>query len=85
MLIIVRDNSQNEKIATLERNDKYKSMVLATVSHEFRTPLNSALAMVTFAIEHENIPSKVSEDFLKPAISSLKMLLGLVNDILDYS
>jgi signal transduction histidine kinase/CheY-like chemotaxis protein/PAS domain-containing protein len=85
VIIVLRDMSDRNTIALLEANDKYKSLVLAQVSHELRTPLNNTFNMVTFASEAEETPDEIKTQFLQPALVSVKMLLGLVNDILDYS
>jgi len=85
VIIVLRDMSDRNTIALLEANDKYKSLVLAQVSHELRTPLNNTFNMVTFAAEAEETPFEIKNQFLQPALVSVKMLLGLVNDILDYS
>eukprot|EP00741_Cyanophora_paradoxa_P010473 tig00000158_g10126.t1 len=61
-----------------------KSMFLATVSHEMRTPLNGILGMLQLAMDSESLP-KVAEDYVKRAFQSGEHLLALISDILDIS
>ena len=55
----------------------------SSVTHEMRTPLNCSLQMLS------NLKSKINKklikEFLNPVISSLQILLSLINDILDLS
>ncbi len=66
-----------------EQADKSKSEFLANMSHEIRTPLNGIIGMIdltrmglkdTELIENMNIAKKSSES-----------LLGIINNVLDYS
>lgn len=60
-----------------------KSRFLAVMSHEIRTPLNGVLGMAELAL-HEEMPEHV-RDKIDTITSSGKTLLGIVNDILDFS
>eukprot|EP01017_Pseudomicrothorax_dubius_P048719 TRINITY_DN8928_c0_g1_i2.p1 TRINITY_DN8928_c0_g1~~TRINITY_DN8928_c0_g1_i2.p1 ORF type:complete len:141 (+),score=21.39 TRINITY_DN8928_c0_g1_i2:351-773(+) len=60
-------------------------MLLASVTHELRTPLNCIIPMIAAALEEDGVPSHIKDNFLKPSINSARLLLNLVNDILDYS
>jgi len=60
-----------------------KSQFLAVVSHEIRTPLNGIMGMIDALMEEENRPQALN--YLKTAAYSSDILLGLINDILDYS
>ena len=85
VVVIITDISYLSTISQLRANDNYKGVVLASVSHELRTPLNGCMAMLQTVMDDKRIPVGLTEMFLKPATNSLKMLLMLVNDILDYS
>lgn len=85
IVLLLSDTTYVTTISTLKNNDSYKSMVLASVSHELRTPLNGSMSMLQAVIDDNKVPNSVRSMFVKPAINSLKMLLTLVNDILDYS
>ena len=83
--IIISDTTHRNTITKLERYDKYKNIILSTVSHEMRNPLNSSISMIQLAIDDPSISSKAKEEILEPCSRSLGMLANLVNDILDYA
>ncbi len=56
---------------------------LASMSHEIRTPLNGIIGYSEL-INEEHEPGKVKE-FLDHIYQSSKMLLNIVNDVLDYA
>ena len=82
-LIIAKELAEKEKLAAVCAN-KSKSDFLANMSHEFRTPLNSILGF-TSLLSEKNDFDKQSKEFLYSIESSGKMLLSLINDILDLS
>jgi len=60
-----------------------KSAFLANMSHEIRTPMNAVLGMLALALKTElNTKQK---DYLSKAESAANSLLGLLNDLLDFS
>jgi PAS domain S-box-containing protein len=60
-----------------------KSEFLSNMTHEFRTPLNGITGMVELAILGDLQPEQ--REYLQLAKTSADALLGLVNDVLDYS
>lgn len=60
-----------------------KSLFLATMTHELRTPMNGALGMLQLLAKSELNESQ--RHYLDIAKSSSEHLLHIVNDILDYS
>lgn len=73
------------KRATEEANqaNKMKSQFLANMSHEIRTPMN---AIIGFAdLLEKNLQDSVSKNYAKSIQDSSKVLLGIINDILDIS
>lgn len=68
---------------TADEANKEKSLFLATMTHELRTPMNGALGMLQLLSTTE-INSEQS-NYIEIAINSSEHLLNIVNDILDFS
>lgn len=63
-----------------------KSEFLATMSHEFRTPLNAVVGYVQlFDMEIAGPITEQQRDYLARLRSSGQHLIGLINDILDFA
>lgn len=72
-----------EARAKAEAASEAKSRFLATVSHEFRTPLNGILGMTSLLLETEINAEQRS--YVNAVRSSAEAFLALVGDILDMS
>jgi len=70
-----------------EEADKLKSAFLANMSHELRTPLNGLMGHIDLALSNGLDESYRSEnlDGLQVAHESGKLLVAIINDILDLS
>lgn len=66
-----------------ERANESKSMFLAHMSHEIRTPLNGVLGLNELALREGG--SAQQKRYLKLALQSGRNLLGIINDVLDFS
>ncbi len=68
---------------TAERANQAKSQFLANMSHEIRTPMNAVIGLseLLFATPLND----KQRDYLGKIRDSSRMLLGIINDILDYS
>jgi PAS domain S-box-containing protein len=60
-----------------------KSAFLANMSHEIRTPMNAVLGMLQL-VQNTELSDR-QFDYVSKAQTAAKSLLGLLNDILDYS
>lgn len=67
-----------------ENANQSKSRFLSNMSHDIRTPMNAIIGMTKIAQEHLEEPVKV-KDCLKKIDLSGRLLMGLINDILDMS
>lgn len=66
-----------------EESDKAKTEFLANMSHEIRTPMNAIIGYVDLMLK-DNV-SVEHRDYLETLKDSGKLLLNLINDILDVS
>lgn len=67
-----------------ESANQSKSRFLSNMSHDIRTPMNAIIGMTKIAQDHVEEPEKV-RDCLKKIDLSGRLLVGLINDILDMS
>ncbi len=72
-----------EKKEAAEQATRVKSAFLANMSHEIRTPMNGVIGMAgllsTTRLDAEQ------REYTQTIINSAEALLGIINDILDYS
>lgn len=60
-----------------------KSDFLANMSHEIRTPMNAIIGLTELALDTRL--DERQQDYLTKVLGSSRALLGILNDILDYS
>jgi signal transduction histidine kinase/ligand-binding sensor domain-containing protein/ActR/RegA family two-component response regulator len=78
-----RTRSLAAATARAELESRFKGEFLANMSHEMRTPLNGVLGITKLALELSNQPEVVRH--LTTVHFSAKVLLSLINDILDLA
>ncbi|CAN7331774.1 response regulator [Bosea sp. LjRoot90] len=80
---IAAETALEEARSKAEEASAAKSRFLATVSHEFRTPLNGILGMADLLGDTRLDPEQAT--YVKALRTSGEALLGLVDDILDFA
>ena len=76
----------DEKATSLRRADELKSRFLSDMSHEFRTPLNSILALSSLLLDETD--GKLTSEQKRQVVyvrRAAESLNGLVNDLLDLA
>ena len=79
--LIFSDVSQKHMVTALKMVDEQKDRILATISHELRTPINGTLGLLEMISARIN--DEVIQTYLTYCKSCNKLLLYLVNSILD--
>ncbi|MBN8510809.1 MAG: PAS domain S-box protein, partial [Burkholderiales bacterium] len=82
-LVAERTAQLEQARAEAEAANEAKSAFLAHMSHEIRTPMNGVLGMLEVLEHGELTPAQV--EMVRTARESGRMLLGLIDDILDLS
>lgn len=83
---LVEERTQDLMIAKnrAEEGDRLKTAFLENISHEIRTPLNSIMGFINLLTD--KIDDKTSRDYYLRIINeSGKNMLGLIQDIIDFS
>lgn len=71
-------------IEQAQRANHAKSQFLSRMSHEIRTPMNAIVGFTAIAKKNEEDPKKIDEYLEKIEVSS-RVLLNIINDVLDMS
>ena len=76
-------SEREQRLQAIAATNQAKSEFLANVSHEIRTPINAILGMTQLCLKTELDAQQRS--YLHSIESSSKLLLGIVNDLLDFA
>ena len=85
LLLRLHRSSQRLQVALInaEAASRAKGVFVANMSHEIRTPLNAVLGIAHLLGNTPLTPAQ--QDYLRMISTSGEALLGILNDILDYS
>ena len=75
--------SEHDKLQSIKKSET-KTRFLAKMSHEIRTPMNVILGLTELQLQKKRLTKGVKEVYMQ-IYSSSKLLLNIINDILDYS
>lgn len=81
-MIVIKNITQLVKYERVKIENHFYEMLTATVSHEMRTPLNAIISLL-YSLEHHLGHSPQGKKLLRIIQNSSKILLFLVNDMLD--
>jgi len=83
----IAEEARDDALQRAEQANQAKTEFLATMSHEFRTPLNAILGFSEMIRKEMFGPlgSDVYEGYIKAIHDSGRHMLALVNDVLDIS
>lgn len=79
-----RLEEERQARALAEAANREKSAFLAKMSHEIRTPLNAIIGFSRRLMDDQSLQPK-SADQIRTVHRSATHLLGMINDLLDYS
>ncbi len=88
LVMDVTDRKQAEaELAKAKKNAEAlavsKAAFLANMSHEIRTPLNAVIGLTRLVLETDL--SSVQHEYINKVLSSSEVLLGIINNVLDFS
>ncbi|CAD8139445.1 unnamed protein product [Paramecium pentaurelia] len=85
MLIFKTQQERQDQnlIKELKQRDQYKDELLASVSHDFKTPINGIVAIVQFL--EQIVVDQNALNYLKILKKWAQLLLFMISDILDFS
>ncbi|KAL4472714.1 hypothetical protein ABPG74_018663 [Tetrahymena malaccensis] len=85
VLFLCEEISEKIYLNKAMRLQTFKSKMLASISHELRTPLNCSIGMLQLIYDNQYAQKDILDQLIVPALFSNKLLLNIINDILDFN
>ncbi|OMG53625.1 hypothetical protein BJN45_09300 [Azonexus hydrophilus] len=82
-MVAQRTAELQQAIADARQASRAKSDFLARMSHEIRTPMNAIVGLSHMLVDSPLATQQ--REYLEQVVQSSESLLGIINDILDYS
>ena len=82
-MVTLRTGELEDAKIEAEQGNRLKSEFLANMSHEIRTPMNAIIGFTDLL--NERITNPTNKNYVKSVKNSGKVLLAIINDILDLS
>ncbi|MDO5517038.1 MAG: response regulator [Clostridium sp.] len=83
-MIEMQNRELNEAVVQADSANEAKSQFLSSISHEIRTPMNAIVGITNIA-KHHTDNSELVLEYLDKIDTSSRMLLSIINDVLDMS
>jgi len=79
---VLKDITELVNIEYARSIEQLSEIMIASTSHDMRTPLNTIINMLTLI--DESISGPLTKSWIKVAFASTNLLMNLVNATLDY-
>ncbi len=69
----------------LQEINKFKMKLLASISHDLKTPLNASCTFLQILLENVELDEETKRKNLIPILYNMMLLKSTINDICDFS
>eukprot|EP01017_Pseudomicrothorax_dubius_P017764 TRINITY_DN19929_c0_g1_i1.p1 TRINITY_DN19929_c0_g1~~TRINITY_DN19929_c0_g1_i1.p1 ORF type:complete len:433 (+),score=85.82 TRINITY_DN19929_c0_g1_i1:64-1362(+) len=84
-LVMFKDVTHLRAAAQARESAMIKTRMLASLSHEIRTPTNAGILLLQAAMGDQQVSNDVREAFIEPTLCSLQYLNYFINDFVDFT